>query len=150
MAKPIFIIELPKNFGGDSREAVEHSRKQLKETLNDYHVLVLQGYGDYVKFRAFYSEDFDEVKFEELRKYVKGRLSPMVEDNELKVGDTVIVFNDIEWSKTGDLPEGNDKYFQKAKILNLRFEKEWLADVEFEGGRISKGHFVSGIKSLKE
>ena len=65
-----------------------------------------------------------------------------------KVGENIIVFNDTRWRKTGDLKEGNDVYFQKAKILRLRlrYNKEWLADVEFESGQISNGHFVRGIK----
>lgn len=62
------------------------------------------------------------------------------------VGQSVIAFNSIEWSKTGDKPNGNQVYWQKATILNLRYEDEWLADVRFENGLKSNGHFVRGIK----
>ena len=65
-----------------------------------------------------------------------------------KKGDNVIAFNYRDWSKTGDLPEGNNKYWQEAKILKLRFTDEWLADLKFENGLISNGHFVRGIELI--
>ena len=63
------------------------------------------------------------------------------------VGDLVIAFNDTEWSKTGDLPEGNDKYFQKAIILKFRRSKneEDITDVVFENGQQSNGHFLNNL-----
>jgi len=61
------------------------------------------------------------------------------------VGQNAIVFNNTEWSKTGDIDK-NQIYFQKATILNLRYKDEWLADVQFESGLKSNGHFVRGIK----
>jgi len=61
-----------------------------------------------------------------------------------EVGQNAIVFNNTEWSKTGDI-EQNQMYWQEAKILNLRYKNEWLADVEFESGLKSNGHFVRGI-----
>lgn len=65
----------------------------------------------------------------------------------MKVGQNVIVFNSIEWSKTGDKPDGNEVYWQKAKILKFRHNKgEQIADVEFESGLKSNGHFVRCIK----
>ena len=70
---------------------------------------------------------------------------------KFKEGQTVIVFNCIEWNKTGDLPEGNEKYFQRAKILKIRYNKEWLVDVIFEESLlISKGHFLRCIKPIRE
>ena len=66
-----------------------------------------------------------------------------------KVEDIVTAFNSIEWSKTGDLPEGNDVYYQKAKILKLRYVKnEQVADLEFESGLISHGHFVRVLEDI--
>lgn len=76
----------------------------------------------------------------------KNVVLPDVINCAFKAGENVIVFNDTRWRKTGDLREGNDVYFQKAKILKLRYSKEWLADVKFESGQISNGHFVRGIK----
>lgn len=65
-----------------------------------------------------------------------------------QTSDKVIVFNNREWMKTKDLPEGNDKYYQKATVLSVEKDKygEWLADVLFDDGIESKGHFQSGIK----
>lgn len=65
---------------------------------------------------------------------MKNDLLPCVINFDYVEGDHVIVFNDLEWSKTGDLFEGNDKFFQRAKILKLRYVNEWLADVKFESG----------------
>lgn len=66
---------------------------------------------------------------------------------DFKIGDKVIVFNCIEWNKTMDLPNGNDMYYQVATILNLRksSRNEPLADVLFENGLLSNGHFTHGI-----
>lgn len=77
----------------------------------------------------------------------------MVNNNStFSIGDLVIVYNCIEHQKEGglDLPEGNDKYYQKAIIINVRKDKkygDWLADVKFESGLVSNGHFQRGIKS---
>lgn len=68
----------------------------------------------------------------------------------MKKGDKVIVFNDTEWRKTGDLPEGNRKYFQKANILKFRISKrnEKIVDVLFcKTNKRSNGHFLSGVSS---
>ncbi len=59
-------------------------------------------------------------------------------------GDYAIVFNSKEWDKTGDLPEGNGIYFQRAKVVGTEKNSygEWLADVIFdESGLESNGHF---------
>lgn len=64
------------------------------------------------------------------------------------VGDDVIAFNSTEWSKTGDLPQGNDKYYQEATIVKLRTSKagERIADVIFRNGKRSNGHFLSALE----
>ena len=65
-----------------------------------------------------------------------------------EVGDDVIAFNSQEWSKTGDLPQGNDKYYQEAKITKLRTSNlgEGIADIIFKNGKKSNGHFLSGLE----
>lgn len=68
--------------------------------------------------------------------------------DKFKEGDLITVFNSKEWGKTGDLPEGNNRYFQPAIILKLRKDikgKEDVADVVFENGEQSKGHFLNTI-----
>jgi len=64
------------------------------------------------------------------------------------VGDDVIAFNNTEWSNTGDLPEGNGKYYQNAKILKIRKSKdgESIADIIFTNGKKSNGHFLSTLE----
>jgi len=66
------------------------------------------------------------------------------EENKLNEGDIVRAFNGAEWSKTGDLPEGNEKYYQKATILRIRTSKsgEKVGDVLFKNGKESNGHFL--------
>ena len=67
----------------------------------------------------------------------------------LELNDIVTAFNSIEWSKTGDLPEGNGVYYQEAKILDLRYVNNvQVADLEFESGLISHGHFVHVLKDI--
>ena len=66
-----------------------------------------------------------------------------------KTSDRVVVFNSTEWSKTGDLPQGNEEYYQPATVLKVRKSikyGEWLADVLFDNGLMSNGHFQSGMK----
>jgi len=70
-----------------------------------------------------------------------------------KKGDRAIVFNSKEWEKTRDLPEGNEVYYQKATVFNVRkrnskYGSEWLADVKFDSGLISHGHFQRCMKQL--
>lgn len=65
-----------------------------------------------------------------------------------KIGDNVIAFNSNEWLKTGDLPEGNDRYYQKAIIVKIRKSKKsetLIADIIFENGSKSNGHFLDTL-----
>ena len=67
---------------------------------------------------------------------------------KIYVGQKVKVFNDSEWSKTGDVGD-NLIYWQDAIIDKLRYDPRPLADVTFiKTGMSSHGHFVDGIKSL--
>lgn len=67
-----------------------------------------------------------------------------------EIGDTVIAFNAREWEEAGyDQPEGNDRFFQKAEILDLSFTKKYherIATLKWPDGRISFGHFVDMVK----
>ncbi len=74
-----------------------------------------------------------------------------MEKHKFKKGDRAIVFNALEWSKTLDLPEGNSKYYQSAMVLKVRKDEHnrLLADVKFDSGQISKGHFQDGMKKIE-
>jgi hypothetical protein len=64
------------------------------------------------------------------------------------VGDKVIAFDGHEWMKKGDI--GNNDCFRKeATVVRVRQRKsnnEWLADVVFNDGSESNGHFQSTLK----
>ena len=64
------------------------------------------------------------------------------------VGDCVIAFDNVAWSKTGDLPQGNDKYYKEATIVKLKKSSrgESLADIIFTNGKKSNGHFLSALE----
>lgn len=64
-------------------------------------------------------------------------------------GQEVVVFNATEWSRVGDTPDGNRRFWQRATILGLRFSGEWLADVRFGSGLVSRGHFVRCIRHCR-
>lgn len=73
---------------------------------------------------------------------------PIFNNSVFSIGDFAIVFNAKEWCKTGDLPEGNGKYYQRAKVIDIYKRKngEWLADVIFDKSELeSRGHFQSGM-----
>jgi hypothetical protein len=76
----------------------------------------------------------------------------ILNESLFKVGDHVLVFDSKEWSKTGDIGD-NSQFFKPATIIKIRQTKdsfkEWLADVKFDNGNISYGHFQSGIKLIK-
>ena len=59
------------------------------------------------------------------------------------VGDKIIAFDSNTWIKTGDI-DNNDIFFKSAEVIKVRQTSdtlEWLADIKFEDGRESKGHF---------
>lgn len=67
MAKPIFIIETPNSATHDQlKNIIEAGRG----TMPDYHVLAVRGVSENFEFHAFYEKDFNETKFEELKKLV--------------------------------------------------------------------------------
>ncbi len=71
MTKPIFIVGLPNEM---TQEILQETKSKLDEKFKDYHVLVHSHFGKDVKFDCFYEKDFNEVKYEELKKIVKERL----------------------------------------------------------------------------
>jgi len=59
-----------------------------------------------------------------------------------------IVFNSIQWSKTGDIGD-NSQFYQIATITReYLYKGDLLVDVVFNNGLISHGHFKYGIKTL--
>jgi hypothetical protein len=63
----------------------------------------------------------------------------------------VMVFDSHTWSKTGDVGN-NSQFWLEAEVLNERLHKcpysgivEAVVDVQFKDGRISNGHFKTGI-----
>lgn len=66
-----------------------------------------------------------------------------------KIGEQAIVFDCNTWLKSGDVGN-NEKYYIEAKVIRVRKSKEypyeWLADVKFNDGHISRGHFQSGMR----
>jgi hypothetical protein len=65
------------------------------------------------------------------------------------IGQRAIVFDGNSWLHSGDVGN-NEKYMLPAKVIKIRksreYPYEWLADVKFDDGRISKGHFQSGMR----
>ena len=65
------------------------------------------------------------------------------------IGQRAIVFDGDSWLHSGDVGN-NEKYMLPAKVLKIRksreYPYEWLADVKFNDGRISNGHFQSGMR----
>lgn len=69
-AKPILIIRIP------MREAphVSEHLKQVKEKVEDYHILIVLHDDEDVKFEGLYPKDFDEVEFKKLTEEVRESL----------------------------------------------------------------------------
>ena len=56
-----------------------------------------------------------------------------------------LVFDSEEWSKTGDVGD-NSQFWKPAKILVA--SSDGTCTVQFEDGRISKGHFYKDTKEI--
>ena len=61
-----------------------------------------------------------------------------------------LVFDNRLWNENGgDDPRGNERFWKSATILFIDDEVEQTATVRFDhDGRISYGHFVSGMRDL--
>ncbi len=69
MAKPIFLVGVPMDFGPQTVQAIQ---QMLEDKIQDYYPLVYaKKDGDEIDFKALYEKDFDEVKFEELKELVR-------------------------------------------------------------------------------
>lgn len=67
---------------------------------------------------------------------------------KLKRGDRVRAFAHWEWEKTGDIGD-NSQFYKPATVRHFYFrDGEYLADLWFDCGRISDGHFAYGLKLL--
>lgn len=71
MTKPIFTVGLPNQ---TPKQILKDVQSNLSSQFNDYHILVYSHFGEDVKFDCFYEKDFNDVKYEELKKIVKERL----------------------------------------------------------------------------
>lgn len=76
-----------------------------------------------------------------------------VSDSAFFEGDTVIAFDNEAWNKVGKDVGDNSCFYKKAKILKIYFHiprlygsKDWCANIQFQDGRISNGHFLSGLR----
>lgn len=70
IAKPIFTIGLPHR---EDQEFLEELNDSLGEKFEDYHVLVYSHPGEDLKLDCFYEKDFNEVKYNELKAFIKGK-----------------------------------------------------------------------------
>lgn len=68
MAKPIFIVFAAKNIERERRTDIAN---MLTNKIDDYHCLVVSTDNNENEFKVFYEKDFNEVKFEELKRIVE-------------------------------------------------------------------------------
>ncbi len=76
--KPIFTVGLPKCA---NLSDIETLNNKISEKMNDYHVLIYVSNSDGYIFEVFYEKDFNQVKFDELKKIIKNSLNK----NELEI-----------------------------------------------------------------
>ena len=79
--------------------------------------------------------------------------------SDAQIGRTMLVFNASEWVKAGyDQPEGNDRFWQPARIVDVirgpgllpDGTRELLAPVEWPDGRKSAGHFIHMMEEVRD
>lgn len=69
-----------------------------------------------------------------------------MELEHIGVGYVVMVFDNLLWTQNGGDSE-TDNFFREASVLRIYPP---LADVQFlHDGRLSKGHFISGIRDIR-
>lgn len=68
MAKPILIVKARSSIREEELHGITSS---LEGQFDDYHVLITVNKVDDFEFQVFYEKDFDQVKFEELKKIIK-------------------------------------------------------------------------------
>lgn len=66
---------------------------------------------------------------------------------EITKGSRVIAFDANSWMKTGDIGD-NSQFYKEAEVLRVRKlpDYEWVADVVFDNGKQSNGHFITNLK----
>ena len=76
-----------------------------------------------------------------------------VSDSAFFEGEKVIVFDNDSWNKVGKDVGDNISFYKEAKILKIYFHipklygsSDWCANIQFIDGRISNGHFLSGLR----
>lgn len=71
MAKPIFIIGIPNSTKYD----IDRIKKFIGKEMSDYYVLVYSVNSKFnYSFQVFYEKDFNQVKFEELKRIIKDKI----------------------------------------------------------------------------
>ena len=70
---------------------------------------------------------------------------------EFKPGEVVLAFDSREWSEHGDVGD-NSKFWKRAEIVTLyHLRGDYLAEIYFlQEHRMSRGHFVSGLKKVNQ
>lgn len=70
--KPIFIVGLQNSINASH---IDEISKSIQAVITDYHVLVHTTNNDNNQFQVFYEKDFNDVKFDELKKIVSDSLN---------------------------------------------------------------------------
>ena len=68
---------------------------------------------------------------------------------DIQKGNRVIAFDANSWMKTGDIGD-NGQFNKEATVLRVRKlpDYEWVADVVFDDGKESNGHFVVNLELI--
>lgn len=75
MAKPILIIKLPWDIQPEAQEEIRNDLSK-RDITKDYYFLSFIGQGnEEAEFQVFYEKDFNEVKYEELKKIIKDSIN---------------------------------------------------------------------------
>ncbi len=77
MVKPILTVGVPML----SHEQHNEILKTLKQTINDYHIIVYNNNSvEEVKFEAFYEKDMSEIELEEIKQLVTNSIKKSGEE----------------------------------------------------------------------
>lgn len=68
-------------------EYIENVRKELSNTITDYYVILYRAKSDETVFNCFYEKDFNEVRYEELKKIILNQMS----NNKVEVQELINV-----------------------------------------------------------
>lgn len=81
----------------------------------------------------------------------RSKTQPLVNGKSVKEGDFAMVFDADKWHvDKGD----NSEFWNKGKVLKVYWynskigSSDWVVDVQFEDGRISKAHFLNTIEPI--